>query len=442
VRFLEEKINKLYFTFLISALGSSLITTVYSTVDTIAIGQHSGPVGSAAIACVNPLWPCMLTLGILFGMGGSVMMNYRRGEGREEEANEFFSVSLILSLIASVAIALVFTFFMEELLSFFGAKGAVLEAAKEYARPFAFGAPFFTLCSTASTFIRNDGEAYLPTVGTAVGGIVNVFGDIFFVFDFGLGLGLYGAGLATVLGQIASFLIIFSYFFRKKCKLRFALPHGTAKKLGKIAGIGAPAAIIEVAFGLTTVVFNNIISANLSDAHHAAYGTASTVLVTFYCMYYALGTSLQPIVSANLGAGLTGRVKKTLRLALISAVVLSGIFLTATQLFPDTLLRLYMDVDETVLAVGPRIMRLYTLALPTAGIAIVACYYLQSVLKQTLSTILSLMRGVVLPIAFCLTLPLVTSYEYVWLAVPLAEAVTAACALVFITVTGRKMNSK
>ena len=154
MRFLEEKINKLYFTFLISALGSTLITTVYSTVDTIAIGQHSGPVGSAAIACVNPLWPCMLTLGILFGMGGSVMMNYRRGERREEEANEFFTVSLILSLIASVAICLVFTFFMEELLSFFGAKGAVLEAAKEYARPFAFGAPFFTLCSTASTFIH------------------------------------------------------------------------------------------------------------------------------------------------------------------------------------------------------------------------------------------------------------------------------------------------
>ncbi len=440
MKFLTEKINKLYFTFLASALGSTLISCIYSTVDLIAIGQYAGPVGSAAVACVNPLWPCMLTFGILAGMGGSVMMNNRRGAGDERQANEYFTVSMALSLLVSVTVSLVFYFFMEELLTLFGAKGAVLDAAMEYARPFALGAPFFTLCSTAASFVRNDGEAFLPTLGTAVGGIVNVFGDIFFVFDFGLGLGLFGAGLATVIGQAVAFFIIISYFFTKKCKLRLSFPQKLASRLGKIASVGASAAIIEVAFGATTVVFNNIISENLSDAHLAAYGTASSILVMFYCFYYALGTALQPIVSANFGAGNRERVKKTLRIALICAVVISGLFLAVTELLPESLLRIYMDVDEAVLEVGPRILRLYSLALPVANIAIVACYYLQSVLQRGASTLVSFLRGVLLPVAFCFIIPAVSSYEYIWLAVPFAEALTALVGIFFIILSDRKPN--
>lgn len=432
MKFLTEKVNKLYFTFLASALGSTLITSIYATVDTIAIGQYAGPVGSAAIACVNPLWPCMLTLGILAGMGGSIMMNNLRGAGNEREANEYFTVSAVLSIFASLLVSLAFSFFTEELLTFFGAKGEVLDAAMEYARPFALGAPLFTLCSTAAAFVRNDGEAFLPTLGTMIGGVINILGDIFFVFDFGLGLGLFGAGLATILGQCVAFLVIASYFFRKKCKLRFAFPKKFCAEFLRIASVGAPAAITEVAFGATTVVFNNVISKHLSDAHFAVYGTASSLLITFYCFYYALGTALQPIVSVNFGAGKGDRVKKTFLIALISAVIMSAGFLIVTELFPEFILNVYMDVDDAVLAVGPGIIRLYSLALPAASIAIVCCYYLQSTLQRSVSTLVSFLRGVLLPISLCLIIPLVSSIDYIWLAVPIAEAATAVFAMIYI----------
>lgn len=425
MNFLQGKISKLYYTFLASALGSTLITTVYATVDSIAIGHYAGPTGAAAIACVNPLWPCMLSLSILFGMGGSVMMNNRRGAGNERQANEFFTTAALMTVISSVVIAILFNLFMEEILTFFGAKGAVLEASLNYAEPFRYGAPAFTLCAAAASFVRNDGEAILPTIATAVGGVINVFGDVFFVFDFGLGLGLFGAGLATILGQTVSCLIILSYFFTKKCKLRFVIPRRFFSLLLKISSVGASAAIIEIGFGSTTVAFNKIISENLTAAHLAVYGTASTVLIMFYCFYYAFGSALQPIVSANYGANNTERVNKTLKIALISVVIVSLVFFAVAELFPEMILNIYMDTDEEVLSIGPRIVRLYSLALLVASFAIVFCYYLQSVLRKGASTAVSLLRGVVLPIFFAFLIPLALGCDFIWLAVPLAELVAA-----------------
>lgn len=442
MNFLKGNINKLYFTFLASALGSTLISSIYSTVDIIAMGHYLGPVGSAAISCVSPLWPCMLVLGVLAGMGGSVMLNNRRGAQDERTANEFFTLAMCLSAVAATVICLICNLFLEDILYLFGARGEVLEASLAYARPVAVSVPTFTLCSTAATFVRNDGEPVLPTVATFIGGAFNIFGDIFFVFDFGLGLGAFGAGLATALGQVIAFLLVISYFLKKKCKLKFTKPTHIGSKLLAIATVGASAAITEAAFGVTTIIFNNIISNNMTDAHLAVYGTAASVLVTLYCLYYALGTAAQPIVSANYGANENARVKKTLKVALISAVIMAAILTLVTQLFPEAILRLYMDVNDDVLAIGPRIMRLYNAALPFASVGVVIIYYMQSILRRTAATVLSLLRAMILPIIFCLAIPPIAGYDAVWLAVPFAEAATMLTAIVFLIVYDKKLDDK
>ena len=312
MNFLKDDIKKLYFTLLASSIGSTLVTNIYSTIDCVAIGHYAGPTGSAAIACLNPLWPIMLVLGIVSGVGGSVMMTNRRGAGNEQDSNEFFTLSMIISLIAASIVSISFLLFMEPLLRFFGAEGDVLKFALEYARPIAVVSPSFTLCMTSSCFVRNDGEAVLPTVATIAGGIFNIFGDIFFVFDFGLGLGAFGAGLATALGQIISFVMIMSYFVRKKCKLKLTKVKGSLDKVATLAGVGASAGINELSFFVNTIVFNKIIMKNLGETHLAIYGVASTFLALTSCFFYATGSAAQPIVSTNYGANNRTRVKKTL----------------------------------------------------------------------------------------------------------------------------------
>ncbi len=428
----HDRVSGLYFKMLFSALGSMIVTTIYSSVDCICIGQYAGPLGSAAVACVNPLWPIMLAPGFLVGVGGAIMMNNRRGSGNGRDADGYFTLSFFFALIVSAIIGAAFILFPEAILRFFGAEGEVLSASVDYMRPLAVSAPTFTMCAAITPFIRGDGETVTPTVATIIGGVINVFGDIFFVFDFGLGLGLFGAGFATAIGQTVSFLLIISYFLRAKCKLKITKTDRILSKFKNIFSIGFSAFVIELSGGIVGLVFIRVISEGLSDTHLAVYGTASTVLVLFYCLFYATGTALQPIAATSHGAGDPARSRAALKVALISATALGILFWAATHIFPELILRFYMDVTDEVLLIGKDIVKTYTAALPIAGISIVASYYMQSILRHKASVVISILRGLLLPVAFVLLLPLIFHYDAIWWAIPLAEIVTVIVSVIIL----------
>lgn len=429
---LHGNIKKLYFTFLLSALGSTIISSIYSMVDMICVGRYAGPIGSAAIACVNPFWTIMFAPGVLLGMGGAVMMSNRRGSNNGDSADKYFTLATSLSVIIAVIVFAVIFFFPEPLLIFFGAEGEILKACLEYTKPVAFAAPTFTVCACISTFIRNDGEVILPTVATIAGGVVNIFGDIFFVFDFGLGLGVFGAGLATTIGQIISFLILCSYFLRKKCRLKFTRPDRILDRLSKIFTVGLSAFVVEVSFGVVTVVFNKIITKNFSPDHLAVYGTVSSVLFTLQCVLMTFGAALQPIVSANFGAKNEKRIRGVLNLALITSLATGVIFMIFTQAFPTQILKMCMDTNENVLIIGPPILRKYMSAILVSGISIVASHYLQSILKRTMSATVSILRASVLPAAFAILLTALFSVDAIWYSMAISEFLTAIISLIFI----------
>ena len=179
MNFAKDDVKKLYFTLLASSIGSALVTNIYSTVDSVAIGHYAGPVGSAAISCLNPLWPIMLIFGIISGIGGSVMMANRMGAGNEKEGQEYFTVATLLSLLFSALVAISYILFPRQLLGFFGAEGEALELGVQYMQSIAIISPTYTMCACLSSFQRNSGDAVTPTVATIVGGVSNIFLDIF-----------------------------------------------------------------------------------------------------------------------------------------------------------------------------------------------------------------------------------------------------------------------
>ncbi len=408
VNLLRDDVKKMFFILLASAIGSSIVSTIYSTVDMICVGQYCKDIGTAAISCINPIWPLMLCVGFMAGVGGSVMMANRRGAGDNTSANQYYTLSVIISLIWSALVVGALILFEDELLTFFGARDPeILAYAKEYMRSIIFVAPTFTLCGCLATFMRNDGEAVIPTVATVSGGVVNIFLDIFLVFDFGAGLGMFGAGLATSIGQMVAFLIIASYFFRKKCNLKLSFLTKVPKKLFRIVTVGFSAFLLEISFGVTTTLCNNIISSELTATHLAVFGTASTVVVLFCCLLNGVGTALQPIAASNFGASDHTRVRKSLRLAMIVAGVMGCGFFALLMLFPEFIIQMYIDVsgNPEILKIGPNILRIYGAALPITGITIVSTFYFQSVLKQNISVVLSLLRGLILPFLLVTLLP-------------------------------------
>lgn len=427
VDLLNGKLNKTYFTMLFSAIASTIVTTIYSTVDMICIGHYAGPDGAASVACSNPLWALMFAFGVLTGVGGAVMMNNRRGAGNEKAANEYFTVAVITCLILAAALVTTYSIFLEPLLKLFGGTGNVLALATDYMRAMLFAVPTFTLCACMATFARNDGEALIPTIATVVGGVINIFLDVFLVFT--CDLGVKGAGIATGCGQFVAFIIVLSYFFTKKCKLKLTKVEKIPEVLLRIITVGLSAFVIEITSGVTTAVHNITITEHLGTAHLAVYGTAATVVIMFWCLFNGIGTAMQPLVATAFGAGNNDRVKKTLKLAFLTALVMSAVFFTLCQTFPETILRIYMDVTDDVLAVGPRIVRLYSICLLVMGFGMVFNYYFQSTLLRSACVITSVLRGLVFPVALVLTLPMLFGYDFIWLAIPLGEIITAVIAL-------------
>ncbi len=431
---LKGNIRSIYFKYLFAALGSALVVSIYTLVDMIAVGQYEGPVGSAAMACLQPMFTLFIALGLLFGIGGSVMFSIVRGRGGADDANRFFTVSVIISLAVSAVMTLVFVLFRENLLRLFGADEELLPYCNEYAYWLTMAVPFFLMVQVLSMFLRNDGAPFLATMSTILGGCFNMFGDYFFVFTCDMGIG--GAGLATFLGQVISTLVLLVHFFRKKNTLRLVRPTGFLSGLKEVCAAGFSPFIVDISLGVTIAIFNNQII-RLSDSDHlAVYGVISNCIILFQSLFYGVGQSIQPLVSINHGAEQHDRVRKLLSLALGTAAVMGVLFCGVVELFPETILRLFMDVTDSVLVIGPAILRTYAIAFLLMGGSIVASYYFQSILKNGHSLLISLLRGFIFCAVLVLLLPAVFGFDAIWWAMPITELLTLIVSFVLIKKSG------
>lgn len=221
---LKGNLKKIYFKYLFASFGSALIVSVYSLVDCVMVGQYEGPDGVAALATVAPVWNIIYSLGLLFGIGGSVLMSAAKGAGDESRGNSFYTMAFIGAAVVAVLSWLGIIFFQDALLRLFGADDLLLGLAGKYLFWIKFVAPLFVFGQFFAAFIRNDNAPATATVAVMAGGVFNIIGDYIFVFV--CDMGISGAGLATALGQVLSICILCSHILSKKCRLRFERPVG------------------------------------------------------------------------------------------------------------------------------------------------------------------------------------------------------------------------
>ena len=417
---LNDKIKKLYFKYLAAAFGSSLISCVYGMVDMAMVGQYQGPDGTAALAVVAPVWNIIYSLGLLTGIGGSIIFSTKRGSkesGKDE--NQYFTASVIGSVILSAAAWAAILCFEEPILTFFGADETLLSLSHEYLRPIKFVFPFFLFNQMLAAFLRNDSNPNLATLGVLSGGIFNVFGDYFFVFV--CDMGIFGAGLATAVGSVISFFVMLTHFISRKNTLKIVKTKNLFKKLCEISVTGFSTFFIDVAMGILTVLFNRQIMKYLGSDALAVYGPIINISTFVQCCAYSVGQASQPIVSANFGAGKGSRIKETLRLSLWTTAFF-GVFWTALSLaFPNLYIRIFMTPTPEILSIAPSIIRTYALSFILLPFNIFSTYYFQAIMKPKAAFIVSVARGLVISGALILLLPISAGADSLWLAMPITE---------------------
>lgn len=423
--FLNGRIKTIYFKYLSAAFGSALITSIYSIADMAMVGQYHGPEGSAALAVVAPVWNIIYSFGLLMGIGGSVLFSTIRGkaDGDIKKSNEYFTASVIGSVILAAVIWLIIIFFDKNLLLIFGAQGNTLTLAREYVLPIKAAIPFFLFNQMLAAYLRNDKNLALATGAVLAGGIFNIFGDYFFVFV--CDMGAFGAGLATAIGSTISFLVMLSHFFTKKNTLRLVKPEGLVRKLREITATGFSTFFIDVAMGILTILFNRQIMVYLGTNALSVYGVIVNISTFVQCCAYSVGQASQPIISTNFGAGRGERIRETLKYALGTVAVFSIFWTVVTMVIPNVFIRIFMSPTPEVLEIAPGILRCYGISFLLLPLNVFSTYYFQALMKPKTAFIASVARGLVISGILIYLLPAVFGGDMIWFAMPITELVVA-----------------
>ena len=434
---LTGKVKPLYLKYLSAAFGSALISSIYGLVDMAMVGQYQGPDGTAALAVVAPVWNVIYSLGLLTGIGGSVIFSMKRGMdgGKKGNENEYFTSSVILSVILAVLSTLALFLFEDGILTFFGADDVLLPLAKDYLRPIKYVFPLFLFNQALAAFLRNDNSPSLATAAVMSGGIFNVFGDWFFVFP--CDMGLYGAGLATAIGSVGSFVIMITHFFRKRCTLRLEKPQRPLHQAKRIAVTGFSTFFIDVAMGILTILFNKQIMRYLGSAALSVYGPIINVSTFVQCCAYSVGQASQPIISTAYGAGKGERIRETLKYSIITSFIFAVFWTVLSEAVPNLYIHIFMSPTDEILEIAPAIIRMYSVSFMLLPFNIFSTYYFQAIMKSGVSMAVSVMRGLIVSGALILTLPVFLPASSIWMSMPVTEVVTA----VYVAVKMKKYTS-
>lgn len=420
--FLNKPVKQVFMRYLVPSVFATMVTSIYVLADTIIVGKGIGTIAVAALNIVLPLYNIFFGLGLLFGVGGSVLMSILRGEGDEKGANAYFSTSLVAMCVVLALSLAFFTAFMEKIALVFGGTPETMPYIMDYMPYIVWGMGLFFFSSYLQTFIRNDGAPRLAMYAVVSGGVANIILDYVFVYNFNMGMA--GAAIATVMGSGLTVVILLTHFFTKKNNLHFSLKGIRPSFIKNIILNGFASFLIEVASGVTIFVFNIQLLKYAGNTGVSVYSIISNTAIVVVCICKGINQAAQPLLSTNYGAGLYERTDKIRSLAVKVSVIICAVPVILGLVVPDFFTYIFINPDSAILSMSASAIRIYFVGFMMLGINMVFICYFQAILKNGYSMIICLMRGLILVVAFAYIFPLFMDVTGIWLAVPAAETIT------------------
>ena len=441
-----EKPGKLLVKFAVPSIIAMLVSALYNIVDQIFIGQSVGMLGNAATNVAFPLSTVCTAIALLLGIGGAANFNLSMGAREEKRASGFIGGSIVLLITCGVVLMLVVRIFLNPMMHAFGATPDVLEYALTYTGITSFGFPFLIFSTGASNLIRADGSPKFSMACVLVGAVINTILDPLFIFGFNMGMA--GAALATILGQIVSALFAAYYLiFRfKTTRLRKDAFQVTWSKSRAIMGLGAAACFNQLAMMAVQIALNNVLtyygalSVYGSEIPLAVVGIIMKVNMIFMSIIIGIAQGLQPISSFNYGAQKYGRVRETYRKAITAATIISICAFLAFQLFPRQIIGIFGAGSEEYFHFAERCFRIFLLFTFVNGIQPVTSNFFSSIGKATKGIWLSLTRQIIFLLPLVLILPVFLGIDGVMYAGPVADGMAALAAILLVTKEMKNMK--
>jgi putative MATE family efflux protein len=398
-----------------------------------------------------PLFLLFIALGNLFGVGGCAFTSRSLGEGKNDKIKTISSFCIYAGIIASIIIAIIFIVFKRPLLYLIGASDYTVEYAADYLFWIALGAPFIITAIVASNLIRGEGAAKESMMGMVIGQIANIVLDPIFILDsgdkllgikmpFGFDMGVKGAAIATVLGNILSVLYFLIYFLKGKSILsitpkRFTVKNGIAKG---VISVGTPAAVNNLLMSLSNIVINMFL-VKYSDTAVAAMGIAMKANMLVTMLQLGLSQGIQPLTAYNYGSRNYKRMKSGIKFGMLCNIIIGAAVTVFYLIFRENVIGMFID-DADVIAYGVKMLAALMAPGTLIGVMFIINFSFQAMDKGLQSFILSISRQglVYLPLLFIMD-HFVGLEGIIW-AQPVADFACIVLSITMFSIATRKLN--
>lgn len=454
----EENVGKLMVKYSVPCIISLLVGALYNIVDQIFIANadYLGSYGNAANTVVFPLTVIALAVAVMIGDGCCAFVSISQGKGKEAEASESVGNSILLTLILSFAITFLYLIFSSELIGIFGGRvnEETYEMSSEYFFWISVGIPFYMFGQALNPVIRADGSPGFAMVSTLAGALVNIVLDPIFIFVFGLGM--MGAAIATVIGQIVTALLSFSYILKMKTvKLSESDFIPRMRVIGKTLMLGVCSFLSQISLVAAMAAINNMILKYSSldpifgqNAFSQIPMAVVGIVMKFFQIVISISVGMAagciPIVGFNMGAGSKERVKGIFSRLLFSEFCVGFVAFLAVELFPDRLINIFGAANESLYYTefAIKAFRIYLCMIVFACINKAVFIFLQAMGKALASTFLSMVREIIFGVAFALILPLFFGLDGVLYSMPVSDICAAVISGIVVVFTYRQLSEK
>lgn len=432
--------NKLFAKYVSQNMLGMVGMSAYIIADTFFISIAAGSTGIAALNLVLPIYSVIYAIGAMIGLGSATRFNIASARGDEEKQYYFSNAVLFAILIGIVFLILAFTIPVQ-LLTILGGDATIVAVGTNYTKIFMSFAAFFMLNQIFNAFVRNDGDPSLAMIATLLSTLFNIIFD--YILMFPLGMGMEGAALATAFSPILGMLICGLHFKKAKNTIHFKIMVPSVKRLVHSCQLGISGFVGEMSSGVTTLVFNFLILAIAGNIGLAAYGIVANIAIVAVSLFNGLTQGAQPLFSNFYGKGEFASVGKVLRLAVFTSLLISVICLIVILAFTDPLVQLFNSENNTQMAdYAYEGIRIYFVGYLFAGINLVGTGYLSATENAKWAFVASILRGFVAIIICAIVLANLFGMVGVWMAFPVAEAITTVVVIIGITKNQKQMKRR
>lgn len=387
----------------IPSMMGMLINIVYNLADTFFVGQTGDSNQVAAVSVSMPLFLFFLAIGNLFGVGGCAFVSRSLGEGKRDRVKVISSFCIYTGIAVAIVVGALLMIFRRPVLYLVGASDNTIDFAVDYLKWCALGAPFVVTAICVGNLIRGEGAAKTSMYGMVLGQVVNIILDPIFILHsgdklfgitlkFGLGLGVSGAAIATVLGNVFSVVFFLVYFLRGKSILsitpaRYEFKNGIAKG---VINVGLPASLNNLLMSISNI-FINAVLAGYGDNAVAAMGVAMKANLLVVMLQIGLAQGVQPLIGYCYGAKSFKRMKKCMAFSIMCNVIIGTAITIFYLLFRSQVIGVFIDNDEVV-ELGIKMITALMSPGPVIGIMFVLNFSFQGMGKGAQSLLLSVGR--------------------------------------------------